>query len=168
MSIQSGIGQIPSVFSGGGGNPLVINGAFSVGLPLTNQGDSTGVGSFQYLLTGAQLYALPLVSSTTYRVVLTLTCIIDVGTAQSATLQGTPFVQFQWASPTGALYDQTLPVNLDVEMGTILVSGVITTPNLDIYNNTAPSYFGFLPSWTYPTDLTADLFTAGQLYFELV
>jgi hypothetical protein len=53
-------------------------------------------------------------------------------------------------------------------MGTIIVTGQITTPNFEVYSNSAPSFFEFLPSWTYPTDLNAELFTAGQLYFEPV
>jgi hypothetical protein len=158
MSVLSGIGQIPPVFSSGSSGivPPVI-----VALPLQNNGASpAGVGDFDsYLFAWNGL----LQSYTTYKVFFTLSVVSGTGRAQYASLGSSTTVQFQFNAPSGT-FNQNINCSPNVTMGTLIVSGQITTPNLSFYSSIGA--LNITASWSYPTDDTAPLYTSGIIYFE--
>jgi hypothetical protein len=161
MSVLSGIGQLPPVFSG---TTSVLTPPISLSLGTQNQGNSSGgSGNFESFLIPWSDY---LQSNTTYKVFFYLSVISGDGNAQYAQLGSFTNVQLQFNSPTGLIYEQNINSGANVCMGTLIVTGTITTPNLTTYNQMGE--LNVYDGWTYPTDPLADLYTAGLLYFEPV
>jgi hypothetical protein len=163
MSILSGTGQTPSIFSSGGGTPL--NPALSVALPLQNNGSEDDGGAF----TNYNTLNLQLLPNTTYRVFITLSCIPDTGFVQIATLDsGVVFFSFHWQSGTTS-YFQQLIFTSGQSLGTLVAQGQIISQ---------PEPFNGIPytlnelslsaNWSGSGSSALDLLTAGQLYLEPV
>lgn len=158
MSIQSGVGQIPSIFSSGGGTPL--NPALSLALPFQNNGSVNDGGTFN-TYPSATVNLSSLLPNTTYRVFITLSCLPDTGFVPTATIDaGVVFYTFTWQS--GAiLYSQQLIITPIQSFGTLIAQGQITTSSADyIWQDLSLS-----SNWT-ASNPALDLLTAGQIYIE--
>jgi hypothetical protein len=162
MSVLSGIGQIPSLFSGGG---IAFTAPILFTIPLESQG-TTAQGD------GLQIINIPtnlLESDTTYRMLFCYSAIPDTNNAQYATLTD-PSPSLYIAFFSGQEVSSTnIPIDAGTTIGFLSVDGQFTTPNLSLYQTfqiTITSGTTAGANWEYPTDVDAELFTAGQIFFE--
>jgi hypothetical protein len=128
-----------------------------------DNGNSSAGGVFLPIYTGDWDI---LQSSTSYRVSINFSVIsLGITHAHFADLDGATTVRFIFNSAVGS-YTQTLNITPNITMGTLVIAGTITTPNLTIYNLSTGT-IQIDAGWT-NTNTGLNLYTAGQIFFEEV
>jgi len=160
MSILSGIGRVPSIF---GSTATAIPNPIILTIPVDNNGSSVGGGTFDSISTGTWGF---LESFTTYRIQIIYSVVNGVGYAPSALLSGSTIVQCEFYSLT-SIYIQNLSISSNITMGTLVIIGQITTPDLSVYNQNGGN-ITIDSGWNYTPDTSLPLYTSGQILFEKV
>jgi hypothetical protein len=161
MSILSGIGQLPPLFSGG----LAFDKPIVYTIPLFNNGTPNDQDTFNLISLPLNL----LENGTTYRMLFVFNVIPVLGSCTYATLSTpSPVLQVQWTigifSPAPPYPIINIPIDPATTLGFISIDGQITTPaNQSLYS----SLQMFIQSqFDYPPDGDLDCYTAGQIFFE--
>lgn len=158
MSILSGIGQQPPVFSGGLAfdNPIVFT------IPLFNNGSPNTTNT--YPLVNVPLNLLE--NSTAYRFLFCYNVIPEIGCCQYINLVPTSNnidLTITFAENLVIVARYNIPVDVSTTQGFLTIDGQFTTPS------TSYNLFQFViddATIGYPPDNDLDLLTAGQIFFE--